>query len=70
MLERDPILLTPGPLTTSRTTRDAMLHDRGAWDAALNQLTRSVCADLVRIAGGGGDRRRVEIARDRDAVMG
>ncbi|AOJ04028.1 2-aminoethylphosphonate--pyruvate aminotransferase [Burkholderia mayonis] len=53
MLERDPILLTPGPLTTSRATRDAMLHDWGSWDAAFNRLTRSICADLVRIAGGG-----------------
>ncbi|NOK51197.1 2-aminoethylphosphonate--pyruvate transaminase [Burkholderia thailandensis] len=53
MPERDPILLTPGPLTTSRMTRDAMLHDWGSWDAAFNRLTKSVCADLVRIAGGG-----------------
>lgn len=53
MPERDPILLTPGPLTTSRMTRDAMLRDWGSWDAAFNRLTKSVCADLVRIAGGG-----------------
>lgn len=52
MPERDPILLTPGPLTTSRMTREAMLHDWGSWDAAFNQLTKSVCDDLVRIANG------------------
>ncbi|MBR8058588.1 2-aminoethylphosphonate--pyruvate transaminase [Burkholderia dolosa] len=50
---RDPILLTPGPLTTSATTRHAMQHDWGSWDAAFNRLTASVCADLVAIARGG-----------------
>ncbi|KWF33542.1 2-aminoethylphosphonate--pyruvate transaminase [Burkholderia pseudomultivorans] len=49
----DPILLTPGPLTTSATTRHAMQQDWGSWDAAFNQLTATVCADLVDIARGG-----------------
>ena len=30
----DPILLTPGPLTTSLATKVAMLRDWGSWDAA------------------------------------
>jgi 2-aminoethylphosphonate-pyruvate transaminase len=51
----DPILLTPGPLTTSATTRHAMQHDWGSWDAAFNRLTASVCADLVEIAHGGDE---------------
>ncbi|RQR81133.1 2-aminoethylphosphonate--pyruvate transaminase [Burkholderia sp. Bp9012] len=51
----DPILLTPGPLTTSATTRHAMQHDWGSWDAAFNQLTAGVCADLVAIARGGNE---------------
>ncbi|MBN3726845.1 2-aminoethylphosphonate--pyruvate transaminase [Burkholderia sp. Ac-20379] len=51
--DTDPILLTPGPLTTSPATRRAMLRDWGSWDAAFNRLTHEVCADLVRIAGGG-----------------
>ena len=50
----DPVLLTPGPLTTSAATRAAMLHDRGSWDAAFNALTASVCRDLVSIAHGEG----------------
>ena len=45
----DPILLTPGPLTTSADTRSAMLRDWGSWDAAFNELTASVCRDLVAI---------------------
>ena len=26
---RDPLLLTPGPLTTTESTKRTMLHDRG-----------------------------------------
>ncbi|MGU7770220.1 2-aminoethylphosphonate--pyruvate transaminase [Burkholderia sp. MR1-5-21] len=51
----DPILLTPGPLTTSAATRHAMQHDWGSWDTAFNHLTESVCADLVGIARGGNE---------------
>src|SRR5450631_4332683 len=43
----DPILLTPGPLTTSAETKSAMLKDWGSWDGAFNELTASVCRDLV-----------------------
>ncbi|MEP6546632.1 MAG: 2-aminoethylphosphonate--pyruvate transaminase [Gammaproteobacteria bacterium] len=45
----DPILLTPGPLTTSAVTRSAMLFDWGSWDGAFNELTASVCRDLIGI---------------------
>jgi 2-aminoethylphosphonate-pyruvate transaminase len=48
----DPVLLTPGPLTTSATTREAMLRDWGSWDGAFNALTASVCRDLVAIVHG------------------
>lgn len=51
----DPILLTPGPLTTSLTTKQAMLRDWGSWDAAFNRITGSICRDLVEIVGGGDD---------------
>jgi 2-aminoethylphosphonate-pyruvate transaminase len=44
-----PILLTPGPLTTSNATRQAMLADWGSWDGAFNELTASVCRDLTAI---------------------
>ncbi|SPA18190.1 putative aminotransferase, class V [Cupriavidus taiwanensis] len=50
----DPILLTPGPLTTSLATKQAMLRDWGSWDAAFNTITRSLCDDLVRIVHGEG----------------
>ena len=45
----DPILLTPGPLTTSAQTKSAMLADFGSWDGAFNELTASVCRDLVAV---------------------
>jgi 2-aminoethylphosphonate-pyruvate transaminase len=50
---RDPILLTPGPLTTSLATKVAMLNDWGSWDAEFNALTASVCRRLVAIIDGG-----------------
>jgi 2-aminoethylphosphonate-pyruvate transaminase len=46
---RDPILLTPGPLTTSLATRTAMLRDWGSWDASFNAVTASVRARLGAI---------------------
>ncbi len=45
----EPILLTPGPLTTSAQTKAAMLSDWGSWDSAFNELTASVCRDLVAV---------------------
>ncbi len=55
ILGNDPILLTPGPLTTSLATKQAMLRDWGSWDAAFNQITGSICRDLVDIAHGGDE---------------
>ena len=49
-----PVLLTPGPLTTSARTKEAMLSDWGSWDVSFNQLTASVCKDIVDIVKGQG----------------
>jgi 2-aminoethylphosphonate-pyruvate transaminase len=49
-----PILLTPGPLTTTARTKQAMLADWGSWDAAFNEMTASVCKDIVDIVKGQG----------------
>lgn len=48
----DPILLTPGPLTTTTRTKQAMLHDWGSWDADFNAITARVRESLVRIIHG------------------
>lgn len=50
----EPYLLTPGPLTTSLRTKQAMLKDWGSWDSAFNEMTAGVCADIVRIVHGEG----------------
>ncbi|MDU9394414.1 2-aminoethylphosphonate--pyruvate transaminase [Pseudomonas sp. zfem002] len=47
-----PLLLTPGPLTTSARTRNAMLTDWGSWDRDFNQLTASLCEQLLGIVNG------------------
>ena len=50
----DPILLTPGPLTTSLETKQAMLRDWGSWDESFNAITTSICKDVVEIVNGKG----------------
>ncbi len=52
IIGNDPILLTPGPLTTSLATKQAMLRDWGSWDASFNAITASLCQDLVAIVSG------------------
>ena len=39
---RDPLLLTPGPLTTAESTKRAMLHDWGSRDGAFIAMTARV----------------------------
>jgi len=49
----EPLLLTPGPLTTSRATREAMLRDWGSRDEAFLALSERVRKRLLEIAGAG-----------------
>lgn len=51
-MDRDKILLTPGPLTTTLRTKLAMLKDWGSWDADFNAITASVRASLLAIIHG------------------
>jgi 2-aminoethylphosphonate-pyruvate transaminase len=51
---KSPVLLTPGPLTTSLRTRQAMLTDWGSWDTSFKTLTAELCSSLVAIAHGEG----------------
>src|SRR5215831_20131386 len=50
--DRDPILLTPGPLTTSLATKAAMLRDWGSWDSNFNAVTARVRERLTAIING------------------
>ena len=51
-MDRDKILLTPGPLTTTLRTKLAMLKDWGSWDADFNAVTASVRESLLAIVHG------------------
>src|SRR6185436_18700602 len=51
---KDAYLLTPGPLSTSLATKQAMLRDWGSWDADFNQITGRIREELVRILHGEG----------------
>ncbi|EHJ94631.1 2-aminoethylphosphonate--pyruvate transaminase [Vreelandella boliviensis] len=46
----EPYLLTPGPLTTSRATKAAMLRDWGSWDDDFNQVTADIRTQLLAMA--------------------
>ena len=51
-MDRDRILLTPGPLTTTLRTKLAMLRDWGSWDADFNALTARVRHSLLSVVQG------------------
>ena len=51
-MDRDAILLTPGPLTTTLRTKLAMLKDWGSWDTDFNALTARLRSRLLNIVHG------------------
>lgn len=51
----EPYLLTPGPLTTSLTTKQAMLCDWGSWDDDFRAMTRTLRSRLVAMLGPGDE---------------
>ncbi len=50
----DPFLLTPGPLTTSATVKQAMLHDYGSRDQTFIDTNARMLERLVSIVNGEG----------------
>ncbi|MFZ5778971.1 MAG: 2-aminoethylphosphonate--pyruvate transaminase [Pseudomonadota bacterium] len=50
----DPLLLTPGPLTTSAAVKQAMVHDWGSRDAGFLRINRQVLDSIAALAGGEG----------------
>ena len=52
-MDRDRILLTPGPLTTTLRTKLAMLRDWGSWDVDFNRITGRIRESLVHIIHAG-----------------
>jgi 2-aminoethylphosphonate-pyruvate transaminase len=53
-MQRDAILLTPGPLTTTERTKRAMLRDWGSWDASFIAVTAELRRQLLAIVHGEG----------------
>ncbi len=45
----DKLLFTPGPLTTSLTVKQAMLHDVGSRDNSFIQLVKEIRIELLRL---------------------
>jgi 2-aminoethylphosphonate-pyruvate transaminase len=48
---RDPLLFTPGPLTTSLSVKQAMLHDAGSWHFAFNAKVGRIRERILELAG-------------------
>lgn len=48
---RDKLLFTPGPLTTSLSVKEAMLHDAGSWHFEFNGLVATIRERLLALAG-------------------
>ena len=43
----EPYLLTPGPLTTAYSVKEAMLCDWGSWDGDFREMTRHIRSELL-----------------------
>lgn len=48
-------LLTPGPLTTTKTVKEEMLFDRCTWDDDYKGITQKIRKDLLEIGNVSGD---------------
>ena len=49
---KEPLLFTPGPLTTSIQTKKSMLVDYGSWDNEFNSITAKIRRKVVKIVKG------------------
>lgn len=47
----EPYLLTPGPLTTAYSVKEAMLRDWGSWDGDFRAMTAELRRQLLALAG-------------------
>ncbi|MHC1768739.1 MAG: 2-aminoethylphosphonate--pyruvate transaminase [Verrucomicrobiia bacterium] len=49
-VSRDPLLFTPGPLTTSLAVKAAMLHDQGSWHDTFRAIVAKLRRRLLAVA--------------------
>ncbi|PCJ88472.1 MAG: 2-aminoethylphosphonate--pyruvate transaminase [Hyphomicrobiales bacterium] len=47
----EPYLLTPGPLTTAFSVKEAMLRDWGSWDGDFRAMTAQLRTELLEMVG-------------------
>lgn len=47
--EAAPLLLTPGPLTTSESVKQTMMVDHGTWDDDYKQVTQQIRQELLAV---------------------
>src|SRR5579872_285159 len=47
----DKLLFTPGPLTTSLSVKQAMLHDAGSWHFEFNAIVQQAREEILALAG-------------------
>lgn len=52
MKRSQPYLLTPGPITTTLSVKQAMLRDWGSWDSDFRALTAQLCQRLQALVEG------------------
>lgn len=52
MKTEQPYLLTPGPITTTLSVKQAMLQDWGSWDGDFRAMTAQLCQRLVELIDG------------------
>lgn len=45
----EPFLLTPGPLTTAKEVKQAMLKDWGSWDSEFRSMTAHIRSELLNM---------------------
>ena len=65
----DPLLFTPGPLTTSRTVKAAMLHDWGSRDPAFLTVNAELLEELAGIVNARGSHVTVPLAGSGTAAV-
>lgn len=66
---KDKALFTPGPLTTSRTVKQAMLRDLGSRDAAFIAIVREVRRRLVEL-GNADEREYIAVLMQGSGTFG
>ena len=53
MPDKPYLLLTPGPLSTTKTVKSVMFRDWCTWDDDYNAIVQQIRHELVHLAGAG-----------------